>query len=367
MLGQLPRTGAVDVVADGVPLDGFELSQRGPIRTSSRSASTRSGSWSASNEHGESSGSPAGRSRRRRSARAATGASRRGRSRPRGCSLEVPSAASSTPSCAMKRWKPAEIGGRRPGRGPARPRRPSRRRSRAVGVDALEGRDVRVAPDAADRAAVGGELLPARDRGGDAQERAAVPDERLAGQPRRPPVLLVLVGAERRDGAADRLAGAVDPRAQARVAAAVVAELVRQHAAELPFGEDVQERQAEQQHAPAARDLGDGRVVVEREVDVVGHRLAARVAPPPRSARTAAAAARGDPSARARRTAAGAGRSRAGSRPPSTRLPNEMKMLLRPGDEPREDGERQQAHAEREREHVEADRESDRGGEAAGQ
>src|SRR6185437_7379688 len=102
---------------------------------------------------------------------------------------------------------------------------------RRVAVDRPQRRDVDLAPGAARRARVGGELLAAGDRGRDAQEGLAVPQERQADEP-------VLPGtADHRlrqalERAPDRLPRAVDPRAEPRVAAGVVAELVRDDAAQ---------------------------------------------------------------------------------------------------------------------------------------
>nr|WP_028064504.1 hypothetical protein [Solirubrobacter soli] len=53
-----------------------------------------------------------------------------------------------------------------------------------------------------------------------------------------------------------------------------MAELVGENAAQLALGQDVQQRDADDQDAAGARGLRDGRVGLEREVDRVRHRLA---------------------------------------------------------------------------------------------
>jgi hypothetical protein len=118
-------------------------------------------------------------------------------------------------------------------------------------VDAPQAFDVSVAARPLRREAVGGELLPARDRVRDAQERVAVPDERQADERLRP-ALVVVLAHQRLDGAADGLARAVDPRPELRVAARVVAELVRDHAAEAALGEQVQQWEPDDHHPPPA-------------------------------------------------------------------------------------------------------------------
>jgi hypothetical protein len=154
---------------------------------------------------------------------------------------------------------------------------PVRVEGRPRGGDPPQRTDLRVAAGDLHGEPVGRELLAARHRGGDAHEELGVRLERRAHDPLEPAALAVLVPVQRADGAQHRLAGAVDPPADPRVAADVVAELVRDHRAQLVRREQLDERQPDDEDAALAHerraDLGDRGVDLGRQPDVVGHRV----------------------------------------------------------------------------------------------
>jgi hypothetical protein len=130
---------------------------------------------------------------------------------------------------------------------------------------------VGVAPGDACGERVGGELLAARDGVGDAQEELAVGVEDVGHRAVDAPAVL-----ESADRAAERLARAPDPRADARVAGHVVAVLVGDDGAQGVDVEDLQQREPEREDpAPwGAADLGDAGVDVGGEVHLVGRAVA---------------------------------------------------------------------------------------------
>jgi hypothetical protein len=125
--------------------------------------------------------------------------------------------------------------------------------------------------------AVGRVLLAARDRRGAAHERARVPLEGLADGDLRP-ALVALVVREVVQRAPDRLARPVDPRSEARVAAGVVAELVRHDPAQAALGHELKQWEPDDHHAPAPPGPGHGGIDLEGGVDLVGRRHVQRPA-----------------------------------------------------------------------------------------